>query len=270
MCIRDIVGRGLYITDTMIVRGAISRGVEIEKLPNGKFKMSYGAKSYVIRNGRITDSYNTKLAQRCTGLKEVTSRLLRSKGFSVPENVVFKTTDLERAWNWAKTVLPVVLKPNHTMMGKLVFVNTDTYDEFVSCFNKIAEKYDEILIEEFVEGKEYRFSYLNGEITAIAHRVPANVKGDGVSTLDQLVHEKNEERKRRKNPRHKKLKIDDESLRVLSRQKFDLNSVPKEGQVVYLRENSNVPTVGDAIDVTDMIDDEIKKTLHLLRPRFQD
>lgn len=91
-----------------------------------------------------------------------------------------------------------------------------------------------------------------------------------MSTLDQLVHEKNEERKRRKNPRHKKLKIDDESLRVLSRQKFDLNKVPKEGQVVYLRENSNVPTVGDAIDVTDMIDDEIKKTLHLLRPRFQD
>lgn len=85
-----------------------------------------------------------------------------------------------------------------------------------------------------------------------------------MSTLDQLVHEKNEERKRRKNPRHKKLKIDDESLCV------HLNSVPKEGQVVYLRENSNVPTVGDAIDVTDMIDDEIKKTLHLLRPRFQD
>ena len=91
--------------------------------------------------------------------------------------------------------------------------------------------------------------------------MPANVKGDGVSTINQLVNEKNKERNRKKNPRHKKLKIDDESLRVLRRQNFDLDSVPKEGQVVYLRENSNVSTGGDAIDVTDTIDDVIKKTI---------
>ena len=39
---------------------------------------------------------------------------------------------------------------------------------------------------------------------------------------------------------------------------MDFNTVPKEGEVVYLRENSNISTGGDSIDFTDDIDDSYK------------
>ena len=46
---------------------------------------------------------------------------------------------------------------------------------------------------------------------------------------------------------------------MLKGQGFQLDSVPAEGEVVYLRENSNVSTGGDSIDVTDRISDDYKK-----------
>src|SRR5699024_5020671 len=89
------------------------------------------------------------------------------------------------------------------------------YNEFRACFNRIAEKHDEVLIERFVEGKEYRFTYVKKEIVGVAHRRPASITGDGESTVEQLVEEKNKERKRRENPIHKRLNINDEAIRVI-------------------------------------------------------
>lgn len=253
----ELVGRKLNRTNSLIVAEAYRRGVEFEILPKQRFKMSYGGKSYIIKRGQITASLNTILGRRIANMKEVTSRLLRSKGFNSPENTVFSKHDLERAWEWAKPILPVVLKPYDGMMGRLVFVNIDNYDEFKDCFERVVEKHDEILIEKFVEGTEYRFTYIRNEIVAIAKRVPANVIGDGVNTIEALINAKNEERK--KNPIHKKIELDKESERVLTRQGLSFDHIPKEGETVYLRNNSNVSTGGDAIDVTDEISTEIKE-----------
>ena len=44
----------------------------------------------------------------------------------------------------------------------------------------------------------------------------------------------------------------------LKQQGMDFNTVPKEREVVYLRENSNISTGGDSIDFTDDIDDSYK------------
>ena len=258
MSVKKIVGRKLSRSNRLLVKEAISRGVEVEKLPKKRFRLTYGNKSYVIRRGRVSNAYNSRLTKRCVDLKEVTSRLLRNKGFPAPENGVFPSEELQRAWNWAEPILPVVLKPHSGSMGRLVFVNIKDYDEFRACFNRIAEKHDEVLIERFVEGKEYRFTYIKKEIVGVTHRRPANITGDGESTVEQLVEEKNNERKRRENPIHKCLHIDDEAIRVMSKDGFNPQSIPEKGEIVYLRNNSNISTGGDAIDVTDDIGQETK------------
>lgn len=256
---RELVGRKLTGSNRMLVREAYRRGVEFEILPKKRFRMTYGEKSYLVRGGVICHAYNTKLARRMTDLKDVTSRYLRAKGHPAPENIVFLEHELERAWNWAKEILPVVLKPHNGIMGKLVYVNIDNYNEFKYCFEKIAADRGRVLIEEFVQGNEYRFTYVNGEIVAIANRVPANVVGDGKNTIRELVEAKNEERDARKNKVHKKLVLDEESERVLLKQGYTFDSIPDENIRVYLRNNSNIATGGDAIDVTDSISDSIKE-----------
>lgn len=259
MNIQELVGRKLASSDRMLITEAYKRGVTVQALPNKRIKLAYKGRQYIVRRGSVCRAYNTRLANRVSNMKEVTSRLLRSKGHSAPENTVFNKNDLERAWNWAKPILPVVLKPYNGIMGRLVFVNINNYQEFKECFNKIIDKHDDVLIEEFIEGNEYRFTYVNNQIVGIARRIPANVVGDGKNTIKQLVQLKNEERELRKNPIHKKIKLDKESERVLSRQGYSFDNVPNKGEMVFLRENSNVSTGGDAVDVTDKIDVTIKE-----------
>lgn len=157
---KEIVGRKLSRSNRMLFKEAYKRGVEFEILPKKRFRMSYGGKKYLVKRGKISHAYNSRLAIKTMDLKEVTSRLFRSKGFPAPENVVFSKEEMNRAWNWAKPILPVVLKPYNGTMGKLVFVNINNYEEFKSCFEKVTEKHDNILIEKFIEGDEYRFTFV--------------------------------------------------------------------------------------------------------------
>ena len=46
---------------------------------------------------------------------------------------------------------------------------------------------------------------------------------------------------------------------MLKEQGLTIYSVPEKEQIVYLRENSNVSTGGDSIDMTDVIDDSYKQ-----------
>jgi len=258
---KDLTGRILNRSNRMIVLEAHKRGVEITPMPNKRFKMAYNSKSYLIRRGMIVNSYNTSLAIEVTNRKEITSRMLRGKGFPAPENIVFSNTDVDRAWAWAQPILPVVIKPYNDAKGTDVYVKITEYDEFVHCFHKVGEKHKEVLIEEYISGKEYRFTYVKNEIVGVAHRIPANVTGDGVSTIAELVEKKNKEREQRKNPIHIKIKLDEEIERVLSKLNYTFQTIPADGEMVYLRSNSNVSTGGDAIDVTDDISFEIKETV---------
>lgn len=261
MDIKEITGRSLSTSNKMLAEEAYHRGITFEILPKKRFKMIYGKKSYIIGRGRISAAYNTTLATKLTKYKNATGNLLCAMGYPAPENAVFSKNQVDRAWKWAEDILPVVLKPNDGLMGKLVFVEIDTYDEFKACFEKIAESRDEILIEKFVEGIEYRFTFVKNEIVAVAKRVPANVIGDGLQNIEQLITSKNEQRTQRKNPLHKKLDTSEESERVLKKQGFSFKDIPKKGEIVYLRNNSNVSTGGDAVDVTDDISPELKETI---------
>lgn len=84
---------------------------------------------------------------------------------------------------------------------------------------------------------------MKNEIVGVAHRIPANVTGDGFSTIAQLVEKKNKERKQRKNPIHIKIKLDDEIERLLlSKSNYTFDTIPFDSEMVYLRSNSNVST----------------------------
>ncbi len=261
MNVNDIVGRKLSVTNKLLVEEAYNRGIEFEILPNKRFRMSHDNKKYIIRSGLVSLPYNSKLAIRLTKYKNATNNFLSGLGYNTPENAMFHKNEVERAWNWAKDILPVVVKPNDGIMGKLVFVKLDNYEEFKDCFEKIAEVREQILVEQFVQGEEYRFTFVKNEIVAVAKRVPANVVGDGKLNVKQLIELKNKERRLRKNPLHKRLDTGEESERVLLKQGLSFDYIPQNEETVYLRNNSNVSTGGDAIDVTDTINLEIKETV---------
>lgn len=164
---------------------------------------------------------------------------------------MFGPDDTRRAWAWAKPLRPVVVKPHNQNQGQGVHVGLTDRRAFSRAFDEVARAYGSVLVEQFATGTEHRVLVVDGRVVAATLRVPANVEGDGRSTVEQLVEQKNAERKTERGRVHKPLQLDGLAVAQLRRQKLHPGSVPGDGQRVYLRATSNIHTGGDAHDATD-------------------
>src|SRR5699024_6537913 len=108
-------------------------------------------------------------------------------------------------------------------------------------------------------GEEFRIYVIEDKVLGAMNRRPANITGDGIQTVRQLIHEKNEMRKLNPHLTSRLIKIDREIEVLLEEKEYDLNWIPKYGEVVYVREKSNLSTGGEAVDVTDALTDELKE-----------
>src|SRR5699024_11940490 len=90
---------------------------------------------------------------------------------------------------------PVVIKPNSTNFGLRINILKHNYDEtdFKAALQIAFEHDNTVLIEKFIPGREFRIFIINDEVVGILHRVPANVTGDGVLNIGQLIDRKNED-----------------------------------------------------------------------------
>jgi len=96
---------------------------------------------------------------------------------------------------------------------------------------------------------------VNGELVAAAKREPGHVLGDGKHSIAELVDIVNDDPRR--GVGHEKvltrLEFDHQAEQLLKKSGYDKDTVPKKGEVVYLRSTANLSTGGTALDVTDII-----------------
>ena len=85
--------------------------------------------------------------------------------------------------------------------------------------------------------------------------------GDGVHTIEQLVHEKNKDPLRGQGYKTplERIQIGEAEEMFLKNHGQTWSDIPALNQVIYLRENSNISTGGDSIDFTDEIPDSYKE-----------
>jgi cyanophycin synthetase len=114
----------------------------------------------------------------------------------------------------------------------------------------------EIVVEEQIDGANYRLLYLDGELLDAVERRPPSVRGDGVSTLEQLIEAENADRLQRGIEASQFfLRVDRELRQTLRRAGRDMDAVPAAGEVVYLktvvsdgRREDNVPAMDRLCD----------------------
>ncbi|MGL5546597.1 MAG: bifunctional glutamate--cysteine ligase GshA/glutathione synthetase GshB, partial [Tannerellaceae bacterium] len=189
--------------------------------------------------------------------KVVTKKVLDKAGIRTPRGREYYSADealLDFEYFRGKAI---VIKPKSTNFGlgiSILKVNEDRED-FATGLQIAFEHDNTILIEEFVAGRDFRFFLIDNEVVGILHRVPANVVGNGVFTIAELIDRKNEDPLRGKGYRTplEKIRKGREEELFLKQQGLIFDSVPGMNEVVYLRENSNISTGGDSIDFTDEI-----------------
>ena len=236
---------------------AIQKGLKIEILDERDqfISLQFGDHLEYVKNGNMTshDSYISPLIMEN---KVVTKKVLAKAGFNVPQSIEF--TDVKSAVENFPLFenRAVVIKPKSTNFGLGISIfqqGVTDRDDFAKAVEIAFREDKEIMVEDYLLGTEYRFFVLGDQTLAVLLRVPANVIGDGVHTVAELVAAKNDHPLRGDGSRTplKKIALGDIEQLQLKEQGLTVNSIPAKEQLVQLRANSNISTGGDSIDMTD-------------------
>ena len=236
-----------------ICQAAQQKGIPISRIA-GQNLLALG---YGCKQRRIWATTTDRTGALATDLacdKHLTKQVLADGCIPVPDGVVVKSVaDAVNAWR--EIGRPVAIKPLTGNQGKGVTLDVNSLAQVERAFHMACEYDREVLVEQFILGRQYRVCVVKGMMVAAAERIPAYVIGDGQSTVAQLVEVVN--RNPNRGDGHEKpltrILIDAVAITVLAKQGLTVASVPAGGQIVYIRENANLSTGGTAVDVTDMV-----------------
>lgn len=246
----------LELSTQVLIAEARQRGVDVEVLdPEDNFiALRRDDRTEYVKQATRTsaDPYVSALIMEN---KEVTKIVLRAAGLRVPAGGKYRLLDAALADYPQHCERKMVVKPNSTNFGEGVAILEAGVEraEYRAALEAAFALDGSVLVEEFIAGREFRFLVIGGQTRAVLHRVPANIRGDGRSTIRELVASKNQHPYRGEGYRKplERLRLDAIELDFLAGQGLSPESVPPAEAVVYLRKNSNISTGGDSIDFTD-------------------
>jgi cyanophycin synthetase len=190
--------------------------------------------------------------------KELTRLLLRSVGVPVPEGRPVSSP--EDAWAAAQAFgLPVVVKPRFGNHGRGISANLRTQGQVEQAFAAARVEGEDVLCERHIQGADHRLLVVGERVVAAALREPAQVIGDGATSVGELVDKVN--RDPRRSDGHATvlslIKLDASGLAVLAEQGYSPGSIPPAGARVLIRNTANLSTGGTATDITDLVHPEV-------------
>lgn len=211
---------------------------------------------------------NTQGAAAVANDKDFAAYFLKKMGYPVPESQSFHSDNWRKQigskQDWRKASVyahklgyPVIVKPNSKSQGKGVRL-VYSQKELVQAIREIFT-YDRIaLVQKPVQGRDYRVVILDGKIISAYERIPLSVTGDGRSTILQLLNKK--QSVFRENGRDTKIKLSDARIKAkLQYQGRALGTIPARNERIFLLDNANLSSGGDAVDVTENMHPEWKK-----------
>ena len=163
-----------------IVEAAKAHGIPFRRLTEGSLvQFGWGAKQRRIQAAEM-DSTGA-IAESIAQDKELTKTMLAAAGVPVPEGR--PVTDAEDAWLAAQEIgapnVAVVVKPQDGNQGKGVTVNVCTREAVMAGFENARKFRDNILVERYLVGSDYRILIVGDKLIAAARREPPLVVGDG-------------------------------------------------------------------------------------------
>jgi cyanophycin synthetase len=218
--------------------------------------VQFGHGKYQKRIQATITSETKHIAVEISCDKEDTHNLLNDLGLPVPQQRMAYSE--AQAIRMAKQIgYPVVLKPLNANHGRGVSIDLTTAEQVITAFAFAREHGTSraVLVESFLTGLDHRMLVINGELVAVAKRVPGHVVGDGIHNISQLIDTINEDPRR--GVGHEKvltqLELDTQAERLLEEADFTQGTVLPKGEIFYLRATANLSTGGTAIDMTDVV-----------------
>ncbi len=236
-----------------LVEEAANRGIPYLRLNKGSLvQLGYG-----INQQRVQATITSKTSSIAVDIacnKEDTKQILKDSGVPIPEGGIVRF-DEELEDEVDALGYPLAIKPLDANHGKGVTTNIKTYEEALEAFDRAKDYSKDVIVERYIEGFDHRLLVVNHQFIAGAKRTPACVKGDGSSTIAELIEKANQDPRRGFGHEKvlTKITVDQHSLDLLAENNQTLETVPAEGEIVYLKRTANLSTGGTSTDVTDVV-----------------
>jgi cyanophycin synthetase len=251
--IRFAQRRALGPSTMSLVRAAEDRRIPWIRL-NEQSLIQFGHGRFQQRIQATITSRTSHIAVELASDKEETNRILAHLGLPVPRQRLVQRED-DAVTAAERIGYPVVVKPFNANHGRGISIHLTTEEQVRTAFEVAREHSRSVIVESFITGEDHRMLVVNGELVAVSKRVPGHVMGDGVHTIEQLMEEVN--RDPRRGIGHEKvltrLVLDHQAETLLAKEGYTKDTVPADGERVFLRSTGNLSTGGTATDVTDLV-----------------
>jgi glutamate--cysteine ligase len=248
----------LELSTQILIKAAIKRGISFKILDrtDNFIRLTNSKKSEIVKQATKT-SEDTFICAEIMENKIVTKNLLNENEISTPLGLSYtnKNKALESYSEFRNKLIVIKPKSENFGIGITIFKSPFSLSEFETAVNLAFQNGGPIIIEEFIAGEEFRFFIIDNELLGVLQRVPANVIGDGIHTIEELVEIKNQDSLRGEGYKTplEKIKLGVSEKMFLGHYGKKISDIPAVEEVVFLRENSNISTGGDSIDYTDDI-----------------
>ncbi|WP_299459901.1 cyanophycin synthetase [uncultured Microscilla sp.] len=236
-----------------IVEEASKRGIPFMRLNSDSLvQLGYGVNQKRIM-ATIT-SQTSAIGVDLAGNKEDTKYLLKRAGVPVPNGGI-SVTEEELLDELESIGYPCVVKPVDGNHGRGATTNIKNKAEALAAFKLAKEHSERIIVEQFVQGHDFRLLVINHRVVAAAKRTPAHVVGNGKNTIQELIDQVNADPRRGFG--HEKMlteiMVDEMTQYILTTKKLTLQSILPSEEVLFLKTTANLSTGGTATDITDTV-----------------
>ena len=257
--IKEILNEELVGPSTLAVCEAAQRyGLPVMKLGSSNFyQIGYGKQGRIIEASITSNTSCVSADISCDKL--LTKELLYLQNIPVARgakvyNVISLLKEAERIG------YPLVLKPQYGNKGRGVILGIKNEKELIKAYQKLINEFNDIILEEYYQGDDYRVCVVNNKVVGVSLRIPPYIIGDGNKSVEELIDDLNSHKYRGEGHEKPltKVKKDVMLINFIKEQGYSLNSTLEKDKKILLRKNANLSTGGIAIDYTDKICEENK------------
>ena len=152
---------------------------------------------------------------------------------------------------------PVIIKPRFGSRGRHTTTNITIHEDFKMAFYRAKQLCAQVIIEEHYVGSVYRATCVDGKLAGVLGGDPPRITGNGVSTIMQLIEQKNAT----KPDRVGLVRVTDKHIEFLRIQSYTLESILPKGLTIDLIEKIGLSYGGSSAEVTDVTNPKLVSEL---------
>jgi len=250
-----------YLPLEILKTTAQTLGIEVEHLGSAAYEFRYRKITRRIRSNNLTNDQDSAFGFWACAHKHLTFGLLKKYGIKeLPHNKLYSLSTIKEARRdfLARNKISVIKPCYGVSSGKGITVGVKNVRQLNrAIFNALL--YDtHYLIEDFVDGDHFRLLFYRDNFLGGLKRIPANVKGDGINNVRNLIKLENIRRSKDKSDISLyPIVIDNETKQTLANNNMSFDYIPTEDETVYVKTTANFNAGGEVEEMSDIVNSDL-------------